>query len=299
MAETIVHLLIAVGAGGLAGLVGLTAGLEGQVLFFGPVVVLAGFAAVLAGRWEATLSRPRPLLLLALPLAWFLAFVAWEDWYGWPVGLEASYTGADYCGDFTCAGQLVVTMPFVAALAYAAIFSIPASARARPDGNQLVVFFGVIFTLVWFGLSASTQRPPVLAHLSPHYARGGMPHATDWCILVARDEFRGRGLYDQQQAAGAFFDTAFANEVRRSYFDPGDFRQTFIRASTQGQLNSYVDSSDRRWSYRNLVWSSRRDDGRLRRDIPRLTRDAAIVALLLSFAGFVAWRRASRPPRDT
>ena len=86
-----------------------------------------------------------------------------------------------------------------------------------------------------------------------------------------------------------------------NYFDPGPYRDTFISGSADAMLSITEDATGQPRQYRDLLGYSISVRNMPRRDLPRLTRDALVLALApaaLLFCGLsllIAWRNRARP----
>lgn len=181
----------------------------------------------------------------------------------WPDGLEMRYIGMDFCGDLICMGQTYATSPLIAAMAYALALC----------GGRPVVIGAALFGVSWLGLSAATQRPSAIAHLSPYWTDGQPAPPDVWCRTSAAPEYIALPRVEKLARATAFYDSTLAPLLRRSYFDADGYRQTFLTASVESPIQlAGLPPWD--FAYREI-----NAHGYPRRAIGRLTRDAAGIAL--------------------
>jgi hypothetical protein len=287
------HLTFVCTAAAIGAVIGFLFPWSGTPFYFLPVAavgVTLGFRRRLR---NALASRPWTIVALLLPAtAWLGYQLSHADVYAWPLGVEMAFTGSGYCGDFACAQQVFVTMPFVWSLAYASGVMIGASFHGwlQRSSGVLMVFIA-LFTVSWLSLSWWTHQSLFLAQLSPQERDGAPPQDTDWCIVAAKDSFGTLPVSAQRAQAGRFFDDVLLNLARRDYFDVSSSREAFIDVSISGPVVPYNDKSGKVWRYR-AFWT----EVRVRRDLPRLTRDAWLIALPLTpvVAGSISFARKRR-----
>ncbi len=265
-------------------LAGLVAGLDGSIAFFLPVAALAAAAGIVVRRHRPHDASIAPWFILLAFATFVIAVVAdGGDISEWPDGLEMRYIGMDFCGNLICMGQTYATSPLIAAMAYA---------LAQCGGTPVVVGT-VLFAVSWLGLSAATQRPSAIAHLSPYWGDGEPAPPEVWCRTSAAPEYIALPPPAKLARATAFYDSTLSPLLRRSYFDAGGYRQTFLTASVESPIQlAGLPPWD--FTYREIS-----AHGYPRRAIGRLTRDAAGIALVGTVAVLSAlWLRGVRRGSD-
>jgi hypothetical protein len=300
------HLALTAAAAIVGSLTGLIAAWEGQIAFFFPAIALAGGAGAFSTRrWEAP-SGITIAVMLAASAAWLGVNVSRADVYAWPVGFETWYTGSGYCGDFSCFEQIGVTLPFLVCLAYlmgSLVAAGPQAARQSWVGPGAVAYLAA-FTATWFGLSWSTQGSQFERHVYP-YSRSGWPAASAtpdlWPFVAAGDEFVSQPPRVQHARAAEFYDSVMRELAHDNYFDPDPYRDTFIRGSLEAGLRPYTGTLGQHNQYRDIFGYSIAARSLPRREIPRLTRDAALLAVVPASLLLAGWWLASRkrPEEET
>jgi hypothetical protein len=274
--------------------------MEGRISLFLPSVLLGFVAGAMSARRG---NQPSPTTMAAMvagSAVWLSLWVSQANLYDWPNGFEASFTGTGFCGDFSCAGQVFVTTPFVVSLAYV---TGALTVAQRPVGRALlaplVLAYLAAFTATWLWLSSSTQGSLYERHIYP-YSRGRPAPPDLWPFQAASDEYRRLSPEVRRARAAAFHDSVLIELAVDNYFDPGPYRDTFISGSADAMLSITEDATGHPRQYRDLFGYSIGARKMPHRDLPRLTRDAIVIALApaaLLFSGLwllIVWRNRAR-----
>ena len=282
LSRILLHVAVSLGCAVVGSLIGSTTGLDGTITFFLPVAVLAAASGFAVRRLRPDLTAFVPWILLPTSVV-FVAAVVTEGLYDWPEGIELQFIGTGYCGEYSCMGQMYATAPLIASIAYALAACAGGPVTWMDNVREGIVIGAALLAASWLALSVATQRPPVMLHLSPYRGDSLDIPADAWCRTSAAAEYVALSPPARLARATAFYDSTMAPQLRRNYFDADSYRRTFLTASLESPVVAPLVSG-LSFAHREIAVH-----GYPRREIPRLTRDAAAIAMVGAIAVLGAW----------
>jgi hypothetical protein len=249
-------------------------------------------AGALANHLWGPLSRTAAWGLVAATGTWLIGWVSQADWYAWPRGLETSFTGSGYCGDFSCMGQMGVTAPVLVSVAYVVTGLLAAKPPALRSWQSVALVTSLVaFPVTWFYLSGTTLNSRFEQHIYPRSAPGRPAPLSLWAFEAASPKFVALPTTEQRARAAAFYDETLSGVASANYFDAAGYRDAFILASSDARLSFTTPR------YREIFSYGINTDTLPRRDIPRLTRHAFLFALLPTMVVTWGWTLTRKPRR--